>query len=437
MRRILSNHLIMSGFYKGVSGLSLFVSIPILLSYLGNSNYGLWVLIFTVFQWVLVMDFGIQSTLKTKIPILFSEKKTELIAGYIKQTYQYSSYIALFIFIGFAALVYFVDLRQGLNINFHTYAFVNKLILINVFFFCINSVAGIHKSLYVSFLKGKYAEQSLAVNQFGFLILIGITALFFKDIEVEMKLISISLINGVFCLLVNLFYTFRFFKIEKINFYDLKKYSGLAISGTLKIGIKFMVIQLGMMLFFTVDNYIISNNFEPKSIVAYDTINKIFQLPVMIIYASLSPLWSMFAKDYIEKNHANLKLNFKKFNCYFVAILLFVFLLAVFCETIIGYWIKSPLIIPTNLIMLIAIITCFRIFTTFYTFFLNGIGKINKFMFLVIVSLICKLPLTFLFIKLGYGINSVAIATVIILTFWMIIIPIESYQTIKKLERVL
>ena len=67
LKKISNNHLIMSGIYKGISGISLFVSIRLLLDYLGAENYGLWVLVFTLFQLVLLMDFGVQSSLKTKI----------------------------------------------------------------------------------------------------------------------------------------------------------------------------------------------------------------------------------------------------------------------------------------------------------------------------------------------------------------------------------
>jgi O-antigen/teichoic acid export membrane protein len=55
-QRFKNNHVIMSGFYKGVSGMSLFISIPLLIKYLGEDNYGVWVLVFTLFQWVLLMD---------------------------------------------------------------------------------------------------------------------------------------------------------------------------------------------------------------------------------------------------------------------------------------------------------------------------------------------------------------------------------------------
>ncbi|UUC46273.1 lipopolysaccharide biosynthesis protein [Flavobacterium cerinum] len=425
----------MSGFYKGGSGLALFISIPLLIQYLGNEDYGIWVLVFTVFQWVLLMDFGIQSALKTKIPILLHNNETELIKGYIKSTYKYGAYIALCIFILATAYVSLADIKEALNISFHTRSFVWLLFTVNIFFFCSNLIAGIHKSLYVAYLKGKYAEESLAVNQFGFLFLFGIAMLLFPDIRPEYKLLLVSVLNGGFCLLVNIGYTIRFFKMERLNLNTELKPPKEFIRETLKIGMKFMVIQLGMILFFTVDNYIISNNFSPKDVVPYDSVNKIFQLPVMVLFAALSPMWSMFAKDYIEKNQQNLLSSFKRFNLFFIGILVSIAVLALICPFLIAIWIKEPLAIPDYLILLIAIITAIRIFTTFYTNFLNGIGKLNRYTIIIVLSLIIKIPLTYFLISLGYGINSVALSTVFILFFWIIFIPYECYSIIRNISK--
>lgn len=424
----------MSGFYKGGSGLALFISIPLLIQYLGNEDYGIWVLVFTVFQWVLLMDFGIQSALKTKIPILLHHNEIKLIKGYIKSTYKYGAYIALCIFILAIASISLADVKAALNISFHTRSFVWLLFTVNIFFFCANLVAGIHKSLYVAYLKGKYAEESLAVNQFGFLFLFGIAMLLFPDIRPEYKLLLVSVLNGGFCLLVNIGYTIRFFKMERLNLNTKQKPPKDFIGETLKIGMKFMVIQLCMILFFTVDNYIISNNFSPKDVVPYDSVNKIFQLPVMVLFAALSPMWSMFARDYIEKNRHNLLSRFKRFNLFSIGIALAIAILALICPFIISVWIKEPLLIPDYLILLIAIITVIRIFTTFYTNFLNGIGKLNRYTVIIVLSLIVKIPLTYFLISLGYGINSVAISTVCILLFWIILIPLECYSIVRRIS---
>jgi O-antigen/teichoic acid export membrane protein len=435
LQKLKNNHLLMSGFYKGISGLSLFVSIPLLIKYLSNENYGVWVLVFTLFQWVLLMDFGIQSSLKTKIPVLLHENKIDLLKSYIKTTYKISLYIALGIFFIFLFFILFVDVRSSLNISFHSKFFVNELFLINIFFFCINFVANIHKSLYVAFLKGKFAEESLAVNQFGFLILIITSLLLFPKITVENKLILISILNGLFCFFVNILYTIRFFRIEKLNLETNEKTPKDFVRTILKLGMKYMVIQLGLMFIFTSDNYIISNGFGPKDVVPYDSVNKLFQLPIMILFAAISPLWSMFAKDFIDKDLQGILDKFRKFNWIFLGILILIIVFAAVCPFLISVWIKQKLEIPTHLILYIAIATSFRIFVTFYTFFLNGIGHLNKYIIILLISVVLKIPLTYYLIHLNFGINSVVISTIVIMLSWVILIPMECYSIVNKLKK--
>lgn len=433
LKKISNNHLIMSGVYKGISGISLFVSIRLLLDYLGNENYGLWVLVFTLFQLVLLMDFGIQSSLKTKIPVLIHEEKFELIKSYIKSTYKISGYIAIFIFLSFFLLSFVIDLKSLFNINFHNNLFVSFLFILNVFFFCINFVANIHKSLYVAYLKGKYSEESLAVNQIGLLVLFFLLISFFPTINVAEKLIAISIINGLFTFLVNLFYTFRFFKMKSLNLSTKLKAGNEFLKGILKLGFKYMVIQVGMLIIFSFDNYIISNAFSPTQVTPYEIVNKLFQFPLMILFAAISPLWSMFAKNYIEKNKLALLNSFKKFNYYFIGISVLVLIGVVISPFIISIWIKDPIVIPQYLILLTGIVTLLRIFAAFYSFFLNGIGNLNAYIYILVISVVIKIPLSYFFVDLGFGINSVVISTLILMLFWVVIIPYKCYDLVNKL----
>lgn len=433
LARISNNHLIMSGFYKGISGLSLFVSIRLLIDYLGNENYGLWVLVFTLFQLVLLMDFGIQSSLKTKIPVLVHEEKFELIKSYIKSTYKISIYIAAFIFMSFLMISCFVDLKTLFNIDFHSSLFVSLLFILNVFLFCINFVANIHKSLYVAFLKGKYSEESLAINQIGLLVLFFLLISFFPKISTVEKLIAISIINGLFTFLVNVLYTLRFFKMNSLNLLTKLKTSNEFLKGILKLGFKYMIIQVCFVLMFYSDNYIISSAFSPESVAPYEVVSKLFQFPLMIFFAAISPLWSMFAKNYIEKKKSALLHSFKKFNYLFIGISFLVIIGVVISPFIISIWIKDAIDIPEFLILLTGIVTLLRVFAVFYSFFLNGIGNLNTYIYILVISVLVKIPLSYFFVDLGFGINSVVISTLILMLFWVIIIPYKCYALVYKL----
>lgn len=424
----------MSGFYKGVSGLSLFISIPLLIRYLGDSDYGLWVLVFALFQWVLLMDFGLASVLKTKIPVLIYENKQDILKSYLKSTYKITAFIALFLLAFFLILIYFLDLKTVLKIPLHSGAFVKKLFVINMFFFCLNFLFNVHKSLFVAFLKGKYAEQSVAVNQLLFLVSLGCLMLIAPHVVNEDKLLYITLLNGLICFLINALYTLFFFYQEKLNLKTTVKTSHEFLKEIIVLGTKYMIIQVGLLIVFSSDNYILSSVFGPKDIVPYEVVNKYFLFPIMILFATLSPLWSMFAKNYIQNKKAVLLASFKRFNILFLLMVGFIVFISAICPFVISIWIKDKVTVPNGLILYTAIVTIFRIFVTFYTFFLNGIGKLNKYIILLLFSVVLKIPLSYYFIKLGLGINSVMISTLLILLIWIIYIPLECYNIVYKIK---
>jgi len=425
----------MSGLYKGISGFSLFISIPILIAYLGDSDYGVWVLVFAVFQWVLLMDFGLGSVLKTKVPVLIHEGKVDILKSYLKSTYKITAYIALVLLVLLLLLIYLVDIKTLFKIPGHSSFYIKKLFALNMFFFCVNFIMNVYKSLFVAFLKGKYSEQSAAVNQFLFSSLLFILYQVFPNIDVEQKLLYITLLNGFICLLVNALYTFYFFYLEKLNLRTSVKTPIEFLKEIGILGSKYMTISICLLFIFSSDNYILSTAFGPKDIVPYEIVNKYFQFPVMILFAGLSPLWSMFAKNYIENKTELLLSTFKKFNLYFIIILLFIGFISLLCPFIISIWIKSKIVIPDGLILLTALVTAFRIYITFYTFFLSGIGKLNKYIILLIISVFFKIPISYFLIKLGWGINSVVVATFIIMLFWVILIPYECYKIISNLKK--
>lgn len=431
--KLTNNHIFMSAFYKAISGLSLFITIPLLINYLGSANYGVWILVFNLFQWVLLMDFGLASALKTKIPELQHTGNINLINAYIKSTYKTCALIAAGIFAFFAVLFMIFDIRSLLNISFES-SFVTKLFLLNVFFFCANFILNTHKSLFVGVHKGKFAEQSIAVNQIVFLLSLTIPLLFFQSFEDESKLYLISCINGLVGILINLIYTFYFFKTEKLNFFTKEKTPKKYLKGIYNLGLKYMFIQVGILFLFSSDNYILAYFLSPKEIVPYEIVSKYFQFPLMILTSGMSPLWSMFAKHYLEKDQPWLRMSFKKFNYFYILILFGMFLCVVLAPSIMKIWISKDFQVAAFLLITISIMTSLRIFTTFYSYFFNGIGKLKSYLLLLSASVLLKLPLSYLFIKLDFGISSVVLASICCLLIWSIIQPIEAYKIVARIK---
>ena len=59
--KYLSSQAIQSAIFKGLTGFFMFISISFLVRYLGETGYGIWVLVFSFFQWGLYFDFGISN----------------------------------------------------------------------------------------------------------------------------------------------------------------------------------------------------------------------------------------------------------------------------------------------------------------------------------------------------------------------------------------
>jgi O-antigen/teichoic acid export membrane protein len=91
----LSGQAAQSAIFKGLTGFFMFISISFLVRYLGETGYGIWVLVFSFFQWGLYFDFGVSNVLKSKIPELISKKQESLINHFIAESIKITVLIAL------------------------------------------------------------------------------------------------------------------------------------------------------------------------------------------------------------------------------------------------------------------------------------------------------------------------------------------------------
>lgn len=433
IKQLTENHLLMSAFYKGISGLSLFVSIPLLIRFLGTANYGVWVLIFTLFQLVLLMDFGLASVLKTKIPELEHGGNTGKINAYIRATYKMTFYIALG-FLALSALFFLLfDVKTLLNIPFNS-DFVLRIFLLNIFFFCLNFVTNTHKALFVSVHRGKYAEQSIAVNQLVFLLGLGLTLLLFSGQAPQSKLYIVSIVNGVICFGVNIAYTVYFFRTEKYTVFTSEQLDKNYLKEILGLGLKYMAIQVGTLFLFSSDNYILAYFFGPEEMVPYEIVSKYFQFPLMILMAGMAPLWSIFTKKHLEGDQKALYATFKKFNYFYLLILAGMAVCVLLGPWIFRIWIGKEFSVSYFLLAMVAIMTALRIFSTFYSYFFSGIGNLKSYLLLLSTSVLLKIPLSWLFIKSGFGISAVVLASGVCLLVWCVIQPLEAYRIVYKLR---
>lgn len=429
----LSSQMIQNALYKGISGITLFATVYILVDYLGGDSYGSWIIIYTLFQWILYLDFGIANVLKSKIAELSVNRDFNLIGSFIKSSYKITSVIAVFIFLLIATGCFILDLGVSLNIP-HTRNYVNKLFILNSFFFCINFILSIQKSLYIGILRTHIAEQSAAVTQILTLILLVIVANFTPDENPESKLMIVSIISGSVNMAVSLLYTFLFFKSNLIPFKKAEKLQKDNLKLLLSFGSKFMILQALMIVIFSSDIYILATELPPSQITRYDLVTKYFMFPTLIVIAALSYLWPAFAQKYALKDHNWIQSAVNRFNIAILGMIVLLIPFSLICNTVLTLWVGKSFTVPFLFILNVALMTALRIYFTFYANFFNGIGNLNSQMVLMIIAAIFKIPVSIYLLNCNLELSSVVIVSNMFLLMCCVVLPIEAKKKINALK---
>ena len=423
---LFKNQFLLSAFFKGLTGLIMFLSVSQLIHFLGDKTYGVWVLILSMFQWSLFFDFGISNVLKTKMPEFIVKEESEKINEYITTSYLSTGILALLMFSVLLTLVLTLNLSSFFNLHFNQDA-IASLFLINGGFFCLNLVLSINKSLFIGVNKNHISEQNSTFSQIVFFVLLLVSIYVFNTVNGLNKLYIITLLNGFVTVAVNIFYTYIFFKKYDFKLVAFKKYDFIAKNKEmLGMGIKFMIIQSFMVVIFFSDPYLISHYLLPEEISKYDVINKLFQFPLLIILSALAPFWPLFAKKYHENDFVGIKKLFARFHWFFLAIVAAVVVLGFLSNFILYLWIDKVNYVNAIIIFSVVFMTIFRIMFTFYANFFNGIGKLNSQIIMMGLAAVIKIPLSVYLFKKGFGLASVMISTCLFLLISSLFLFLQS-----------
>lgn len=424
-----------SSFFKGMTGFLMFISVYLMVRFLGNSDYGILVLIFGFFQWGLYFDFGIANVLKSKIPELIHKNKTELINQYIRESIILTSVLAIILFLVFYTIINEINLNSLLKIKNNSIN-IQSLFILNCVFFCINFILSINKSLYIGVLNPKISEISSTITQFFFCISITFILVFNLSTNSETNLLTISWINGLCTILVNLFFLILFFIKQPYTIFHSKKINFIVSKKIVSKGFQFMLLQIFMVIIFFSDPYLISSFCSSEEVGSYDIITKLFQLPLLIITSGLASYWPFFSKKYHEKDVEWFKNIFSKFEKYFTLLILLLICFGIISKWIIKIWVGdyyfNSISYLTLILMSIGVLG--RIYFTFYANFFNGIHQLKSQIYILGITALIKIPISIVLLKNGGGITGLFFLLAFFMLIWGMILRFESKKIIKTIH---
>jgi O-antigen/teichoic acid export membrane protein len=401
-----------------------FLSVRLLLSYLGSTNYGLWTTILSVFSWLSIGDFGIANGLRNKLTEAFAKKDKQKARGYITTAYIYMFFISIIIFI--ASLIIATTIIFINKYSFQFIIIIYIMIIGSALNFVFNIIGTI---LYASNESGIVGVANL-LNSLLFCLLI----LLFRQIA-NSNIIMVSIIYNISLLLINLIISYKyFFKHKELlprKRYFHKKYA----RDILELGIKFFILQICGIILFATDNFIISMVINVESVTKYSLIDKVYSNINNLYSIILVPVWSAMTYTYALKDIKWIKSITRKLHLLLVPMAFILIGVSFFFNDIIKIWIGKPIDYNLTIIILFATYSFMGAWLGIYCALLNGFGRVNIQMILAIIGAIVNIPLSIYLAKnIGLGILGVKLATFSTQLLQAIILPIEYRIVIARLK---
>jgi len=127
----------------------------------------------------------------------------------------------------------------------------------------------------------------------------------------------------------------------------------------------------------------------------------------------LTPFLSAFTEAYTKKEFDWIRTTIRRINLIWmitsIATVLMIFCYSLFFKL----WVGDAVVVPLSLIIALAVSSIIGMVSGTYGLFLNGIGKIQLQLYILVIEALLIFPLTYLFYKLGFGLISIVAVQII------------------------
>lgn len=410
--------------YKGGNMVINLLLVPLSMSFVGISHYGVWLTLSSIIAWFSISDIGFGNGLRNRFTEAVAHGDTLTARMYVSTAY---ISISILMFCGwfiFFVLNFFLDWGAILNISGEDANNISQIVLLVFSFFCLQLILKLVGTILIANQEpGKIAFFDFLSNVF---ILLGIYILVSSG--VKGTLLHLAIISGSSQLVLYIFASIWFYS-KSLKSYrpSFILFNKTFVHKLMGIGIKFFIVQMAAIFVFQCTNVIIVQVLGADDVTIYNIAYKYFTIPLTISLIVVSPIWSAFTDAYTKNDYVWMKAVFKKLIIFslFIIILLLVFLL--FSSKLYAYWIGSTVSIPFNISVLMMLNILVTSVFNIFIFIVNGTGKLYLQLWLTVVLSLVYIPLG-VFLGRELGLPGIIGANFLINLVYAIVIPLQCYK---------
>lgn len=417
--------------YKILGIVVSFVSIPLMIKYLGNEQYGIWSTILGIFSWIVLFDIGVGNGVRNKLAESLAKENKEEAQKYVSTGYISIGILSMSLLVLFNIVAYFINWQ----IVFNTIIVTNSELYLAVSLAGTFLIVNFWLSLINQISNGLQKSQVVVFNQF----LSNLLSLFFVFILykfTEASLIKLILFYGFSLLISNFLVTYWIFKNYEFLIPKVKYFSKEYIKSITSLGFKFFIIQIAVVVIFTTDKIMITQLFGPEYVTNYDVVFKLFSIITIGHSLILAPLWSSCSDSYHRGDIEWIKNSLFRQLQFFILIILGTIVLSFIAKYIITFWIGKNFIVDDSLIYAMAIFVIVSTWNNIFGFILGGLNYIRLGAYYTVLTAVLNIPISYYYAKiLDFGVSGIVIGTVTSILISALFSPIQVYYFIFSKKR--
>lgn len=373
-----------------------FIKVPIYLTFLDSSHYGVYLTIASIVAWTHQFDFGLGTGLRYKLTQAISLGNEERGKQLVSTAYISMSAIMLLLLLVGIPIIMSLNWSGILNCDFID---AKTLVLCVVMVLAVFVVQFVLELISVVLQADQKAAVSTVFKPLANLLsLVAILALIpFYHNSLVLACLALTVPIVVVLFVANVYFFRKKYNRIAPSFKDFRRD---CINDIYSLGLKYFTSQLSSLVVFSTASFLLSHYVAPTEAAVYNTAWAYFGIVVAFNAMVLQPLVSAVTDAYVKKEMVWVKNIFKKIRLYSTGLSLVEILLLVISRCVFQIWLGERLTIPLDLSIVMTVYFIFNVWVNPYTNFVGGVGKMNISVLLSVAKIVIFFPIAIAMIKL-------------------------------------
>lgn len=420
----MKKNIIMSLMLRGISIMVSFLLVPMTLGYVNSELYGIWLTLSSIVTWLHFMDVGFTNGLKNKLGEAIAFNNWERGKSLVSTTYGMMLIIFLPICIVGVIVTPFINWSWCLNVDPQYNNQIADAMCVLIVCFCMQMILNVLISVIAAFQKVALSSSFTVIGN-----AVSLVVIFVLTKVCPPSLLALAFAIAAMPVVVLAIASFFFFsdKFKAIS-PSVKSFRKDCIGDLFKLGSRFFLIQIQMLILYQATNVLISNVSGPEDVTSYNIAYRYIGIAMMVYTILLQPLWPAFTDAFARKDFVWMRGIYKKMSKIYAICFVIVSLMIIISPFFYKLWIGDSANVPFIMTLCVGAYVLMQSWVSLQVNMINGIGAIKLQTRVTVVGLVAHIPLAVL-LSHFVGAIGVVMSMIFINAFYAFVFTIQ----IKKL----